>query len=71
MEGYLTIRELANKWNLSVRRVQKMCLDGDIPGVIKFGNVWAIPDSAERPDDGRIKTGKYINWRKKKDDKKS
>lgn len=69
MEGYLTIRELAEKWNLSVRRVQRMCSDGAIPGVVKFGNAWAIPDSVKRPDDGRIKTGKYKNWRRKGNNK--
>ena len=66
MEGYLTIRELADKWDSSIRRVQKMCANGDIPGVTKFGNAWAIPDTVERPDDGRVKTGKYRNWRNKK-----
>ena len=64
MEGYLTIRELAEKWGVSVRRVQKMCSNGVIPGATKFGNAWAIPDTVE-PDDGRIKSGKYKNWRKK------
>lgn len=65
MEGYLTIKDIAEKWNLTTRRVQKMCSDGLIPGVTKFGSVWAIPDSAERPGDGRIKSGRYKNWRKK------
>ena len=67
MEGYLTIRELASRWGITPRRVQKMCSDGDIPGVTKFGNAWAVPDTVERPSDGRIKTGKYKNWRKKED----
>ena len=64
MEGYLTIKEVAAKWNLTPRRIQKMCADGDIPEAIKFGNAWAIPDSVKRPEDGRVKTGKYKNWRK-------
>lgn len=64
MNGYLTIRELADKWNLTVRRVQKMCADGDIPGAIKFGNAWAIPDNIDKPKDKRVKSGKYINQEK-------
>lgn len=68
MEGYATIKEMAAKWDLTERRVQKMCEDGILPGVTKFGNVWAIPDTTERPKDGRIKSGKYRNWRKKKED---
>ena len=66
MNGYITIRELAYKWNITVRRVQKMCSDGDIPGAIKFGNAWAIPDNVDKPKDKRVKSGKYINSNKNK-----
>ncbi len=67
MNGYLTIQETAEKWNLHTRRVQKMCSEGMIPGASKFGRSWAIPENAERPIDGRVTTGEYRNWRKKKD----
>ena len=65
MEGYLTIKEIAQKWNITPRRVQKMCSDGLIPGASKFGDVWAIPEDAEKPIDQRITTGEYVAWRKK------
>lgn len=58
---YMTIKEAAEKWNLSVRRVQTICNEGMIQGVIKFGHAWAIPKEAEKPVDKRIKTKKYIN----------
>lgn len=64
MKDYLTIKEVAEKWEVTPRRVQKMCADGFIPGVEKFGKSWAIPNDAEKPKDGRITTGEYINWRK-------
>lgn len=64
MKSYLTIKETAAKWELSERRVQKMCSTGQIPGVTKFGNAWAVPATAEKPKDGRITTGEYRNWRK-------
>ncbi len=67
MEGYLSIREVAEMWNLSPRRVQKMCADGQIPGVTKFGRSWVIPDGTEKPQDKRVKTGKYKDWRRKGD----
>ena len=60
---YMTIKEAAEKWNLSVRRVQTICSEGDIPGAMKFGTVWAIPVDAEKPIDRRIKSGKYIKER--------
>ena len=67
MEGYLSISEVAERWNLSARRVQKMCADGQIPGVTKFGRSWVIPKGTEKPQDKRVKTGKYKDWRRKGD----
>jgi len=57
---FLTVKEVAEKWNLSERRLQTMCNEGMIEGVRKFGNSWAIPADAEKPVDRRIKSGKYI-----------
>ena len=37
---YMTIKEAAEKWNLSVRRVQTICNEGMVPGVMKFGHSW-------------------------------
>ncbi len=66
MDDYATIREIADKWKLTTRRVQKMCSEGEIPGAAKFGRDWAIPKNAKKPADGRIKTGEYKNWRNKR-----
>ena len=57
---YMTIKETAEKWGLSVRRIQEICEMNKIPGIKKFGNVWAIPTDAEKPVDLRVKSGKYI-----------
>lgn len=57
---YMTIRETSEKWGLSVRRIQDMCKDSLIPGTIKFGREWAIPKTAEKPIDKRVKSGRYI-----------
>ena len=70
MDGFLTIKEVAEKWGLSTRRVQIMCSEGIIQGATKFGDVWAIPEKVERPPDGRVKSGKYRNWRRKNKDEK-
>ncbi len=66
MNGYLTIKEIAEKWNLTTRSVQKLCSDGRIDGAMKFGRDWAIPVNANKPVDKRITSGKYKNWRKPK-----
>lgn len=57
---YITIKETAEKWNLSVRRVQDICKAEMIPGIKKFGHSWAIPVDAIKPVDGRVKSGKYL-----------
>lgn len=71
MNDYVTIKEIAERWGVSTRRVQKMCAEGIIPGVIKFGRDWAIPRDSEKPIDRRITTGEYKNWRKKEEKNKN
>ena len=62
---YLSSKEAADKWGISERRVQILCNQDRIAGVIRIGSTWGIPDDAEKPKDARIKSGKYI---KTKDD---
>ena len=57
---FITVKQAAERGGLSERRLQTMCNDGVIPGVLKFGHAWAIPENAEKPVDKRIKSGKYI-----------
>lgn len=52
---YMTVRQAAEKWNLSPRSVQQLCTQGRIPGAGKFGKAWAIPADAEKPEDQRRK----------------
>ena len=57
---YISTSEVAAKWNLSKRRVIVLCNEGRIDGAQKAGSTWIIPETAEKPTDARIKTGKYI-----------
>lgn len=50
---YLTVREAAEKWNISPRMVQQFCVTGRIPGAQKFGKSWAIPAATEKPQAAR------------------
>lgn len=54
IEGYTTVKYIAEKWNIKPRTVQFMCVEGKLPGAIKFGREWAIPVDAKRPQDNRI-----------------
>lgn len=57
---YMTIQEAASRWGITERRIQVLCASGRLEGATKFGRQWAIPADAEKPDDARIKSGKYI-----------
>ena len=57
---YLSIKQTAEKWGITVRRKQVLCAEERIPGTVKIGSYWAIPADAEKPVDQRIKSGKYI-----------
>lgn len=55
-----TCREMAKMWNVTERTVTTFCKSGKIPGAVKDGKSWQIPDNSEKPVDGRVSSGKYI-----------
>ena len=65
MEGYMTIKQTAEEWG-GRHRTGSVISGGRIEGATKFGRDWAIPTDAIKPVDKRITTGKYKNWRKRK-----
>jgi hypothetical protein len=52
---FISAKEASEKWGISERRIQKLCEEGRIPGVFRFGRSWAIPKDAEKPRDARRK----------------
>ncbi len=65
---YKSIREMADERGISKRRIQVLCSENRIEGAVRIGYLWAIPADANKPEDARIKSGKY---RKNKNDDKS
>ena len=60
---YITVREAAVKWDISQRRVQKLCEQGRIQGVLRFGKSWMIPSDAKKPADPRkIRKKEFIAY---------
>lgn len=57
---YLSIRQIAEKWRLSARRINALCAEGRIGGTSKIDSYWAVLATAEKPKDGKIKSRKYI-----------
>lgn len=50
---YIKVSEAAAKWGISARRVRLLCEQGRIAGVERKGNLYMIPEDAERPIDAR------------------
>ena len=59
MSDTMSVKEAADLWNLTSRRVTSLCKEGKIKGAKKNGRSWIIPSNAERPIDNRVKTGNY------------
>lgn len=57
---YLSVAQTAERWGISPRRIQILCSEERIPGAVRIGRSWAIPDDEPKPADARIKSGKYI-----------
>ena len=49
LSGYVTAKEMAERWGVSVRQVQFWCSDEKIEGVVLFGRSWAIPENSQKP----------------------
>ena len=50
---YMRVSKAAEKWGISDRRVRVLCSEGKIPGVVRKGNLYMIPENAQKPLDGR------------------
>ena len=47
---YLSVAEIAKKWNMSERSVRNYCAQGRVNGAFLTGKTWNIPESAEKPE---------------------
>ena len=64
MSGYISVAEMAERWQLTVRRVQVLCNQQRIQGAIKQSGIWLIPFDAKKPE--RLLAGKKNPTKKKK-----
>lgn len=47
---YLSVAQMASKWNISERTVRNYCAEGRIQGAFLTGKRWNIPETAIRPE---------------------
>lgn len=52
--NYIKVSKAAENWGISPRRVRILCAEGKIPGVIRKGKLYMIPENAVKPADGRM-----------------
>ncbi len=52
---YMTVKQAAEKWGISDRRVRILCAEGKVSGAIREGRRWMIPADTRKPADGRFK----------------
>lgn len=60
MFEYMTAQEAAEKWNMSLRWVQRLCKENRIDGAMNINRVWLIPKVAKKPADRRRKPENLI-----------
>ena len=64
---WMTTKEAAALWGVTMRRVQFLCENGLLERTTKLGDIWVIPKGTPKPIDGRTKEAKV--QRKEADDK--
>ena len=47
---YLSVTEIAKKWEVSERSVRNYCAQGRVNGALITGKIWNIPENAEKPE---------------------
>ena len=47
---YLSVTEIAKKWDVSERSVRNYCAQGRVNGAFITGKIWKIPENAKKPE---------------------
>lgn len=47
---YLSVIEVAKKWDVSERSVRNYCAQGRVNGAFLTGKTWNVPENAEKPE---------------------
>lgn len=57
---YLSVAEIAKKWNISERSVRNYCAQGRVPEAFLVGKIWNIPADAKKPERANKKKEKPV-----------
>ena len=64
MIEYLSVSQYAKKVNKDAGNIRRLLIQKRLNG-LKIGNQWVISSDEKYPDDKRITSGKYVNFRKR------
>jgi len=64
MSEYYTVSQYAKIFQKDPGNIRRMLIKGTMEGE-KVGNQWLIPKGTEYPEDRRVKSGDYRNWRQR------
>lgn len=64
MSEYYTVSQYAKISGKDPGNIRRMLIKGTMKGE-KIGNQWLIPKGVEYPEDRRVKSGDYHNWRQR------
>ena len=57
---YLSVNEIARKWNVSERSVRNYCAQGRVVGAFLTGKTWNIPENAAKPERSNKKENQVV-----------
>ena len=60
MKGYLTAKQLAEKWDITERQVQILCKSLRIEEAERIGGIWLIPENVVKPTRFKAKNKKLL-----------
>ena len=60
---YIRVKELAQMWGVTPRRINQLCAENYFPGAYKDGKFWLIPAYAEKPAVLRVKQTQDVSSR--------
>ena len=64
MSEYYTVSQYAEVSGKDPGNIRRMLINGNLQGE-KVGSQWLIPKNAVYPEDRRVKSGRYRNWRQR------
>jgi hypothetical protein len=62
--NWITPQQAAENWGITERRVQALCANGQVEGVIRLKRGWLIPKDTQKPADGRRNNGRKPTHKK-------